>query len=219
MPEDEPYQLVRQDEDDAEQDLDLPPVATPFVQRQNGHTPANDLLPRWARARTGSRPRASLARLFVSIRFILCPTTARTALSLAIFTLLFGLAVWSTKKTPTFAPTPLAHPTSPTPSASPTPSTPPTPSAPPTTPTPEPKVSIFKVSFAPVYADHDTDAFFRRMSWTLKPPCRNTTLTYLFLKGVRDGTSFVRRPLDPLPNLPLPQVHQFLWPCMGEWLE
>ena len=38
MPEDEPYQLVRQDEDDAELDLDLPTVAPPFIHRQNGHT-------------------------------------------------------------------------------------------------------------------------------------------------------------------------------------
>ena len=38
------------------------------------------------------------------------------------------------------------------------------------------------------------------MSWTLKQPCRNTTPTYLFLKGVRDGTWFVRRPLDPFPT-------------------
>lgn len=147
MPKGQPYQVVRQDEDD---DFDSLTMTTSFIQGQDGYTDhhtalpgipgisANGQPPRWARSRAGSRSCPS------SIKFLLCPTKARTALSLALFTLLLGLAFWTTttKKTLALPPTPPA----------PEPLEPLEP--------PEPNESIFKVSFARSYADHDTYVLF-----------------------------------------------------------
>jgi len=138
MSDGEAYRPLRQDEDDAEDALDLPIIMTPsFSPRQNGHT--NGKPPAWSRNRHGWRGRASLGRLFVSIRSLFCPTTARTALSVALLTVLLGFAFWTTK-------TPAETPAK-------------TPALPPE-PKPKDREVIFKVSPARLQANHDTNLFF-----------------------------------------------------------
>jgi len=100
MPEDEAYRLLQQDEDDVGEDPDLPMITSPFLHRQDGNANGDA---RWSRTSSGWRGRASEGRLLGSARAILCPTTARTVLSLGLLTLMLGVTFWTTR-TPALPP-------------------------------------------------------------------------------------------------------------------
>ena len=95
------YRPLPQDEDDIGEVMDIPMIAPPLLpqnEHENGHArSANGKLPRWSRNRSGRHVRASLSRLFGSVRPLVYHKTARILFALALLMFLLGLSFWDTK--------------------------------------------------------------------------------------------------------------------------
>lgn len=92
----EAHRLLRLDENNVEEDLDLPFVTPLSLQQRNGRENdygrfADDEPSRWSRTQLSRHIGASVVRLFGRVRSLLCTTSTRTAfiIGFLMFTLCF----------------------------------------------------------------------------------------------------------------------------------